>query len=80
MARYSNASELCIKSYNLDNLPLFHFLLTGQENWETWPLLVIPIVTACDHIIILSVEEMESSIFLPALQVVKIMFQKDIQR
>lgn len=78
MARYSNATELFIKSYNVDNLPLFHFLFTGQENWETWPLLVIPIVIACDHIIILSVEEMESSIFLPALQVVEIIFQKDI--
>lgn len=80
MARYNNASELFIKSYNIDNLPIFYFLLTGQENWETWSLLVMPIVTACDHIIILSVEEMESNIFLPAMQVVQILFPKDIQR
>lgn len=35
MARYNNASDLFIKSDNIDNLPIFHFLLTGQETWET---------------------------------------------
>ena len=80
MARYSNAFDLFIKSYNVDNLFIFYFLLTGQGNWETWPLLVMPIVTACDRITILSVEEMESSIFLPAMQVVHNPFPKDTQR
>ena len=74
------ASDLFIKSYNVDNLSIFYFMLTGQENWETWRLLVMPTVTACDHIIIPSVEEMESSIFLPAMQVVHNLFPKYIQR
>lgn len=69
-----------IKGYNIGDLPVFHFYLTGQDNWENWLLPVMPIVTACDHIIILSVEEMECNIFLPAMQVVQIPFPKNIQR
>ena len=29
------ASDLFVKSYNVDNLSIFYFMLTGQENWET---------------------------------------------
>lgn len=29
------ASDLFIKSYNVDNLSIFYFTLTGQENWGT---------------------------------------------
>lgn len=29
------ASDLVIKSYDVDNLSIFYFMLTGQENWGT---------------------------------------------
>ena len=74
------ASDLFIKSYDVDNLSIFYFMLTGQENWGTWPLLVMLTVTACDLTIIPSVEEMESSIFLPAMRVVRNLFPKDSRR
>lgn len=49
---------------------LCSFSFTEQENWGIWLLLVMRIATVCGPIITLSVEVTESSIFLPALQVV----------